>query len=111
MDSTPFVFDPAQLAAAAGTTYDPRAVAYCTAMQRLLAPLPRELHGHGAAIVNAIEHCVEEADGHPTVLRHLGDALLALVALGPLDSRRMKKLTQLLGALHSHVAATHQPRR
>jgi len=80
-------------------------------MRRQLAPLRRELHGHGAAIINAIEHCVEETDGHPAVLCHLGDALLALVALGPLDSRRTKKLTQLLGALHSHVAALHQPAR
>jgi len=78
-------------------------------MQQLLGPLPRSVRGHGVAIINAIEHCVEESDGDLVVLRHLGDALLALVALGPLDSRRTKKLTQLLGALHGHVAATHQP--
>ena len=106
MDTTSFL-DVAQLAAAMGVRYDPEAVAYCTAMQRLLAPLPRNLYAHDIAILNAVEHCVEESDADLGVLRHLGDALLALVALGPLDSRRAKKLTQLLGALHSHVAAHH----
>jgi hypothetical protein len=79
-------------------------------MERMLARLRVERFGHFAGVLNAIENHVEEGDGDPGVVRHLGDALLALAAVHNLKPRTIKKLTQLLGQLHSHVA-DQAPRR
>jgi hypothetical protein len=87
-----------------GGTYDEDAVRPCRTMERLLDRLHVERFGHFAGILNAIENHVEEGDGEPSVVRHLGDALLALAAVHKLKPRTIKRLTQLLGQLHSHVA-------
>jgi hypothetical protein len=74
-------------------------------MDRQLARLPREQQpGQLKVILNAIEGQVEDKrQGEPQVVRHLGDALLALASIRHLKPRTVKKLTQLLGQLHSHV--------
>jgi hypothetical protein len=74
-------------------------------LERTLDRLHLERFGHFAGVINAIENHVEEGDGDPAVVRHLGDALLALAAFNHLEPRTVKKLTQLLGQLHRHVAS------
>lgn len=71
----------------------------------MLDRLPLDRFGHFVGVIHAIANHVEEGDGDPAVVRHLGDALLALAALHRLEPRTLKRLTQLLGQLHSHVAA------
>lgn len=90
---------------AAGGTYDEEAARLCEAMERMLDRLPLDRFGHFVGVIHAIANHVEEGDGDPAVVRHLGDALLALAALHRLEPRTLKRLTQLLGQLHSHVAA------
>jgi len=101
------------LCEALGGRYDEEAVRPCRTMERMLARLRVERLGHFAGIINAIENHVEEGDGDPGVVRHLGEALLALAAVYKLKPRTIKRLTQLLGQLHSHVAdqAPRQPPR
>lgn len=74
-------------------------------MEQMLERLRPDRFGHFVGIINALENHVEEGDGDPNVVRHLGDAILALAARHRLEARTTKKLTQLLGQLHSHVAA------
>lgn len=93
------------LCEAMGGIYDEEAARICHALERTLARLRLERFGHFAGVINAIENHVEEGDGDPAVVRHLGDALLALAALHRLDARVVKRLTQLLGQLHFHVIA------
>lgn len=71
----------------------------------MLDRLHLDRFGHFVGVINAIANHVEEGDGDPAVVRHLGDALLALAALHRLEPRSVKRLTQLLGQLHWHVAA------
>jgi hypothetical protein len=90
--------------------YDEQAVAWIEALQgRLARRLPDDRFGAFAAILNAIEYQVEEGQADPTVLRHLGEALLALAAAHHLPAATIKDFTQTLGRLHSHAAARHQP--
>lgn len=70
----------------------------------MLDRLHLERFGHFVGVPNAIENHVEEGDADPTVVRHLGEALLALAALHHLEPQPLKRLTQLLGQLHQHVA-------
>jgi hypothetical protein len=101
------------LCEAGGKTYDEQAVRLCVAMQPLLARLPREQQpGQLLSILNAIESQVEErGEAYPPVVRILGDALLALAAARRLKPRALKKLTQLLGQLHSLVVERAAPPR
>jgi hypothetical protein len=85
-------------------------------MERLLVRLPIELQpGQLKVILTAIEGQVEDkAQGEPLVVRHLGDALLALASIRHRNKpQTIKKLTQLLGQLHSHVVdlAARRPAR
>lgn len=90
--------------------YDEQAVAWIAALEeRLGRRLPDDCFGGFAAILNAIEYQVEEGPADPTVLRHLGEALLALAAVHRLPVATVKDITQTLGFLHSHAAAQHQP--
>ena len=63
--------------------------------------------GEIIAILNAIECHVEEGQGDPNVLRHLTDALIALVALVHMDARAVTVVTRKLDKLRDHVG---QPR-
>jgi hypothetical protein len=94
------------LCEAMGGTYDQAAADPCRALERTLDRPRLERYGHFAGVINAIENHIEEGDGDPTVVRHLGEALLALAALHQLQPRAVKNLTQILGELHRHVAAT-----
>src|SRR5262249_24704842 len=59
--------------------YDEKAVAWIHALEETLdRHLPNERIGGFAAILSAIEYQVEGGRAHPIVLRHLGEALLAL---------------------------------
>ena len=78
---------------------------YCRTLESMLEHLRLERFGHFAGIVSAIENHVEEGDGDATVVRHLGEALLALAAVHRVDGPTIKKLTQTLGELHGYVAA------
>jgi hypothetical protein len=90
--------------------YDEQAVAWIEALEgRLARRLPDDRFGAFAAILNAIEYQVEEGQADPTVLRHLGEALLALAAAHHLPVATIKDVTQTLGRLHSHAAARQQP--
>ena len=71
-------------------------------------PVRAALVGALLRSINAIENQVEEGDGDPTVVRHLGDALLALAAVHQLEPRTVKKLTQTLGELHAHLTSSAQ---
>lgn len=57
-----------------------------------------------AAILAAVESQVEEDDADPTVVRHLGDAVLALAVVDRVSAPDIRKITQLLGQIHDHVA-------
>jgi hypothetical protein len=89
--------------------YDEQAIAWIEALERRLARrLPDDRFGAFAAILNAIEYQVEEGRADPTVLRHLGEALLALAAAHQLPAATIKDVTQTLGRLHHHATARHQ---
>lgn len=87
--------------------YDEEAVAHIQNIERILDRLPLDDHDRGAflAILNALEYQVESGDTHPSVVRHLGDALLAIAALRSFPPAATKSITQVLGTLHSHIAA------
>jgi hypothetical protein len=55
-----------------------------------------------------LEYQVEEGEAHPTVVRHLGEALLALATAHRLPATAIKDITQTLGLLHGHVSARAQ---
>ena len=93
-----------------GGTYDEHAARLAESMERTLARLHLDRFGHFVGIINAIENHVEEGDGDPTVVRHLGNALLALAAVHQLEHRTVKKLTQTLGELHGHLTSSAQAR-
>ncbi len=93
-----------------GGSYDDRAARLAASLERTLTRLRLDRFGHFAGIINAIENHVEEGDGDPAVVRHLGDALLALAAVHQLEPRTIKKLTQTLGELHGHVSLAAQAR-
>jgi len=89
--------------------YDERAVGWIEALEnRLGHRLPDDRFGGFAAILNAIEYQIEQGQADPTVLRHLGEALLALASAHRLPLPVVKDITQTLGLLHGHVAALHQ---
>ncbi|MGH8432244.1 MAG: hypothetical protein ACREUF_17760 [Solimonas sp.] len=86
--------------------YDEKAVAWIEALEEKLARrLPDERFGAFATVLNAIEYQVEMGQADPTVLRHLGEALLALASVHHLPVPTIKDITQTLGHLHSHAAA------
>ena len=92
------------LCEAMGGTYDEEAVRLIVAMERLLARLRVEQFDHFRGILHAIENQVEDRGaGDPGVVRILGDALFALAALHHLKPPSVKRLTHLLGQLHSLV--------
>ena len=93
------------LCEALGGTYDEAAVRYCRTLETTLERLQPERLGHFVGIVSAIENLVEEGDGDATVVRHLGEALLALATVHRIHGPALKKLTQTLGQLHGYVAA------
>lgn len=79
-------------------------------MEQMLERHRPERAGYFAGVINVLENHVQEGDGDPNVVRHLGDAILALAARHKLEARATKKLTQLLGQLHSHVTARAEQR-
>lgn len=89
--------------------YDERAVGWIASLEhRLGRRLPDDRFGGFAAILNAIEYQVEQGQADLTVLRHLGEALLALASVHRLPPPLLKDITQTLGLLHGHVATLHQ---
>ena len=89
--------------------YDEQAVAWVSQIERRLARLHLD-HRFGAfaAVLNALEYQIEEGEAHSTVVRHLGEALLALATVHRLPVPAIKDITQTLGLLHGHVAARAQ---
>jgi hypothetical protein len=86
--------------------YDEQAVAWIEGLEeRLARRLPDDRFGAFAAILNAIEYQVEEGQAHPSVLRHMGDALLALASVHDLPPTTIKDISQTLGQLYTHVVA------
>jgi hypothetical protein len=86
--------------------YDRDAVAQCVELEEMLARrLPEEILGSFVSILNAVEYQVEQGQANPMVLRHLGEAILALAVAHHLPVPLIKDITQLLGALHAHVVA------
>ena len=89
--------------------YDEQAGAWIEALEaRLARRLPDERFGACAAILNAIEYQVEEGQADPSLLRHLGEALLALAAAHPVPLATVRDITRTLGRLHSHAAWRQQ---
>jgi hypothetical protein len=85
-------------------------VAWVSALeQKLDRRLPPERLGAYAAILNALEYQVEEGQGDPCVVRHLGEALLALAVAHQLEVALVKDITQTLGLLHGHVSSRPRP--
>jgi hypothetical protein len=84
-------------------------VALIAALEERLGRLRLERFGAFAAVLNALEYQVEEGEGRSSVVRHLGDALLALATEHGWPAAVVKDITQTLGLLHSHVEA-HQVR-
>lgn len=82
--------------------FDKTGVRHCVHIEEMIDELRLERRDQFAAIINAIETHVEQGDGSPKVVRHLGDALLAVGAIH-LAEKDLKRLTQLLGDLHDHV--------
>jgi hypothetical protein len=92
--------------------YDAQAVAWLEQLERRLGRLRLERFNAFGAILNALEYQVEEGLGEPTVVRHLGDAMLALADAHGWPAPVIKDVTQTLGHLHGHVCARLQaPRR
>ena len=93
--------------------YDEQAVAWVAHIQRKLERLQLDHRlGAFAAVLNALEYQVEEGEAHPTVVFHLGEALLALATVHRLPVPAIKDITQTLGHLHGHVSArAHAPGR
>ena len=86
--------------------YDREAVAQCEELEEMLARrLPEVILGGFVSILNAVEYQVEQGQADPTVLRHLGEAILALAVAHHLPVALVKDITQHLGALHAHVVA------
>ena len=83
--------------------YDQQAVAWIAELEQRLGRLQLERFGAFAAVLNALEYQVEEGQGHPSVVRHLGDALLAIATVHGWPATVVKDITQTLGLLHSHV--------
>ena len=84
-------------------SYDSKAVAFIDAIERILQRLHPERQGEFIAILNAITYDVEEGTGHPTVLCHLEDALLAMADVVHLDARATAAIKWQLDALHHWV--------
>ena len=89
--------------------YDQHAVAWVRQIEQKLARLPLD-HRFGAfaAVLSALEYQVEEGEAHPNVVRHLGEALLALATVNRLPATVLKDITQTLGLLHAHVSERAQ---
>lgn len=85
--------------------YDEQAVAWIADLEQRLGRLRLDRFGAFVAVLNALEYQVEEGEGHSSVVRHLGDALLALAAVHGWPAAVVKDITQTLGLLHSHVEA------
>ena len=94
--------DAKALCEALGKTYDEEAVRLIIAMEEMLVRLRIEQVDHFRGILHAIEAQVENrGEGHPEVVRILGDALFTLAALHHLKPQTVKRLTHLFGQLHS----------
>jgi hypothetical protein len=76
-------------------TYDEAAVRIIVAIETLLERLPHERRGRAVAITNAIENEIEDGRSDPAIVRLLGDAFLVSISHATLDSRTVKRFTQL----------------
>jgi hypothetical protein len=92
-------------------TYDEKAVAWLEKLERKLGRLQLERFEAFGAILNALEYQIEEGEGDPSVVRHLGEAMLALATVHGWPAHVTKEVTQTLGQLHSHVSARAQARQ
>ena len=90
--------------------YDERAVEWIAELEERLDRLPPERFGAFESVLNALEYQVEEGEADPCVIRHLGDALLALATVHRLPLPSIKYITQTLGLLHRHVSDRAQAR-
>jgi hypothetical protein len=85
--------------------YDEKAVEWIAALETRLDRLRLDRFGAFAAVLNALEYQLEDGDADPSVVRHLGEALLALAAVHRVPLPALKDITQTLGLLHGHVVA------
>ena len=99
------------LCEAMGGTYDERAVQMVLTMDRQLGHLPIDhLPGQFKSILGAIEVQVEDhGQAEPEVLRHLGQALLALAKARGLTPSVIANLEGLLSKLQRRVERHGRP--
>jgi hypothetical protein len=95
----------------ADDVYDEQAVAWLERLERKLGRLRLERFEAFGAILNALEYQVEEGEGDPSVVRCLGEAMLAVATAHAWPPHVIKDVTQTLGQLHSHVSARAQTKR
>jgi hypothetical protein len=88
--------------------YDEQAVKWIESLEKRLERRRLEHFHHFGAILNALEYQVEEGEGDPTVVRCLGEALLAVALAHTWPAEVIKDITQTIGRLHGHVAAAAQ---
>ena len=91
----------------ASEEYDEQAVAWIAELEQRLARLRLERFNAFAAVLNALEYQVEEGEGHPSVVGHLRDTLVAFATVHGWPAAVVKDITQTLGLLYSHVEARH----
>jgi len=95
--------------------YDQAGVGRVAALERSILRLHNPNQGEFIAILNAIEAHVEEADGSPEVVRHLGQALLELGRYRGLHPDHLQQLQRKLKLVEAHVrdqrcSSTDSPR-
>lgn len=83
-------------------------MAWIAGLEQRLDRLQLERFGAFAAVLQALEYQVEEGGADPSVVRHLGEALLALASAHHIPVAVLKDVTQTLGLLHGHVVARAQ---
>jgi hypothetical protein len=83
--------------------YDANAVEVVASIERTVQRLRPDRQGEIIAILNAIESHIEEGRGDPSVLHHLTDALVAMVAIVRLDTRAVTLITRKLDTLRDCI--------
>jgi hypothetical protein len=87
--------------------YDANAVAVVASIERNVQRLHPDRQGEIIAILNAITSHIEEGRGDPGILRHLTDALVAMVTLVRLDARTVTLIIRKLDTLRERVGRAH----
>jgi hypothetical protein len=90
--------------------YDQRAVKWLESLEKKLERRQLESFHHFGAILSALEYQIEEGEGEPTVVRFLGEAMLAVATTHAWPPEVIKEVTQTVGRLHGHVSDLAQAR-